>query len=139
MPFDKLIKVKVILRPTVSRAVCPGVKPQSGSVTNFSFSSKFSLDSCGCYFVAPSLTRGRFVIYCCCLVSPAQSLSGLSSSGHKIVFYCPNFRDPPTWRARFPVYLSPRDRVTQLHFRALDSLFVAPEDSQGYGGGMNIC
>jgi hypothetical protein len=30
-----------------------------GPATNFSFSLKFSLDSCGCYFVAPSLTRGR--------------------------------------------------------------------------------
>jgi hypothetical protein len=27
-----------------------------GPVTNFSFSLKFSLDSCGCYFIAPSLT-----------------------------------------------------------------------------------
>jgi hypothetical protein len=42
------VKVKVILRPTVSRrSVCPGVRPPSGPVTNFSFSLKFSLDSCG--------------------------------------------------------------------------------------------
>jgi hypothetical protein len=40
-------QVKVILRTTVSRLVCPGVRPQSEIVTNVSFSLKFSLDSCG--------------------------------------------------------------------------------------------
>jgi hypothetical protein len=41
------VKLKVPLRPTVSRPVCPGVRPPSGPMTNFSFSLKFSLDSCG--------------------------------------------------------------------------------------------
>jgi hypothetical protein len=40
-------KVEVTLRPTVSRPVCPGVRPQAGPVTNYSSSLKFSLDSCG--------------------------------------------------------------------------------------------
>jgi hypothetical protein len=35
-----------------------------------------------------------------------------------------------------PVFISPRNRVAQLYPRALDSLFVAPYDSQGYGGGI---
>jgi hypothetical protein len=39
-------KVKVILRLTVSRLASPSVRSQSEPVTNFSFSLKFSLDSC---------------------------------------------------------------------------------------------
>jgi hypothetical protein len=66
------VKVEVILRPTISRRVCPDVRPPSGSVTNFSFSLSFSLDSCES--VAPSLTRGRvgnllLLLSLACLVS----------------------------------------------------------------------
>jgi hypothetical protein len=35
-----------------------------------------------------------------------------------------------------PVFISPRNRVAQLHPQALGSLFVASFDSQGYGGGI---
>jgi hypothetical protein len=34
------------------------------------------------------------------------------------------------------VFISPRDRVAQLYPQAPGSLFVAPYDSQGYGGGI---
>jgi hypothetical protein len=40
-------KFKVILRPTISRPVSPGVKPKLGPLTNYSFSLKLSLDRCG--------------------------------------------------------------------------------------------
>jgi hypothetical protein len=33
-----------------------------------------------------------------------------------------------------PVFMSPRKRVAQLNSRALGSLYVASNDSQGYGG-----
>jgi hypothetical protein len=39
-----------------------------------------------------------------------------------------SYETPPTWRAR--------NRVAQLYRGALDSLFVASYDSQGYGGGI---
>jgi hypothetical protein len=45
------------------------------------------------------------VIYCRYLASPAQFLSGLSPAGLIIIFYCPNFWDPPTRRARSRIYI----------------------------------
>jgi hypothetical protein len=35
-----------------------------------------------------------------------------------------------------PVFISPRNRVAQLYSRTLGSLYVAFDDSQGYGGGI---
>jgi hypothetical protein len=53
-------QIKFILRPTVSRPVCPGVRP----VTNFSFTLKSSLDSCGFVIMGRPLWReGGSVIY----------------------------------------------------------------------------
>jgi hypothetical protein len=69
-------------RPTVSRPVCPGVRPPLGSVNNFSFSLKFSLDSCGVYyFVSPSLTRGRVCHLILLLALASVILLGSESRG----------------------------------------------------------
>jgi hypothetical protein len=69
---------------------------------NFSFSSKCSLDSCGvCYFVAPSLTRGRVCNLLLLLV--LASSDPRDSRPHFIV---PILETPPTWRVRSP-YLYP--------------------------------
>jgi hypothetical protein len=35
-----------------------------------------------------------------------------------------------------PVFISPRNKVAQLYPHAMGSLFVASDDSQGYGGGI---
>jgi hypothetical protein len=45
-------------------------------------------------------------------------------------------RDSSNLEGQVPVFISPRNRVTRLHPQALDSLFVASYDSQGYGGGV---
>jgi hypothetical protein len=48
------------LRPTVSRPVCPGVRHPSGTRDQFFFLFEISFRQLRfCYFVAPSLTRGR--------------------------------------------------------------------------------
>jgi hypothetical protein len=117
------VKVKVTLRPTASRPVCPGVRPRLWPVTNFSFPLKFSLDSCG--FViswCPLWREGGSVIYCCCLASPAQSLSGLSPAGLKTIFYCPSCWDFPSLDGQVPVFISPWENVAQLYPRPLCQL-----------------
>jgi hypothetical protein len=55
-----LIEVEVNLRPTVSRPVCLGVRRPSGTCDQFSFLLEIPFRHLRvCYFVAPSLTRGR--------------------------------------------------------------------------------
>jgi hypothetical protein len=90
------VKVKVILRPTVSLPVCPGVRPPSGPATNCSFLLEFSFRHLRvCYFVATLWREDGSVIYCCCWSSPEQSRSSLSPSGLNTIFYYPNSSDSP--------------------------------------------
>jgi hypothetical protein len=54
------VEVEVILRPTVSRPVSLGVRSPSGTRENFFFLLEILFRKLRvCYFVAPSLTRGR--------------------------------------------------------------------------------
>jgi hypothetical protein len=102
------VKIRVILRLTVSWPFCPGVRPQSGPITNFSFSLKFSLGSCECVILWRPLWRvDGSVIYCCCLASPVQSLSGLSLVGLKTISYCPSFWDSHDLQGQAPIFMSP--------------------------------
>jgi hypothetical protein len=138
--FVNNLNVKVMLQTTVSRPVFLGVRQKLGPMTNFSFSLKFSSDSCGFIILwHPHWWENRAVIYCCCLASPTQSFLDLSPVGLKIIFYCPNFWDFPTLEGQVPVFLSPRDRLAQLYPQALDSLSVISYDSQGYGGVILTC
>jgi hypothetical protein len=90
------------------RPVCPGVRPQSGPVANFSFPLKCSLDSRGFVVLWRPLWReDGSAIYCCCLASPAQSLWGLSPVGLKTIFYCSNFWDSPNLEGQVPVVYPP--------------------------------
>jgi hypothetical protein len=70
----KAVEVEVILRPTVSRPVCPGVGHPSGTSGKFFFVLEmFFRQLRVCYFVAPFLTRGPVCNLLLLLVSPAQS------------------------------------------------------------------
>jgi hypothetical protein len=100
-------KVHVILQPTVSRPVCPGVRQRSRPVTNFLFSLKLSLDSCLFVLWRPLWREDGSVIYFCCSTSPAQSLSGMSPAGLKAIFYSPNFLDFRNLERQVPVFIFP--------------------------------
>jgi hypothetical protein len=53
-------QAEVDLCPTVSRPVCPGVRRPSGTCDHFFFPLEISFRQLRvCYFIAPSLTRGR--------------------------------------------------------------------------------
>jgi hypothetical protein len=118
------MKMKLInLRPTVSRPVCPGVRRPSETRDQFFFLLEISFRHLRhCYFVAPSLTRGRVcnLLYSCFWALPEHSLLGRIPVELTTIFYC-----------QVPVFISPRNRVAQLYPRALGSFFVASYDSQG--------
>jgi hypothetical protein len=82
-----------------------------------------------CYFVAPSLTRGRVSNL---LVQSAVTL-GSKSRRSVTISYC-SF-ETPIWRARSPYLYPPGTGWLSYTPGALGSLFIASYDSQGYGGG----
>jgi hypothetical protein len=111
-------EVEVFLRPTVSRQVCPGVRPLSGTVRPIFLSSSVDIifrELRVSYYKAPSRQRGWVcnlivnIIYC--LIRDSQNLEG-----------------------QVPVFISPRNRVAQLYPLELSSPFIAVYDTQGYGG-----
>jgi hypothetical protein len=74
-----------MLRPTVSRPVCLGVKPHLGPKT------RFLLVSGNCWFVdvgRPLWREDGSVVYNCSWPSPTQSFSGPILAGLMTIFYC---------------------------------------------------
>jgi hypothetical protein len=57
--------------------------------------------------------------------SPVQSLSGLSPTGLKVIFYYPIFESPPTWKARSP-YLYPPGTLWPSYRPRHWVLFLSP-------------
>jgi hypothetical protein len=90
----------------------------------------------GCYFVAPSLTRGRVCNLFLLLVLASAVPLWSESHGTQDHILLSQFLRLPNLEGQAPVFISPRNKVAQLYPRALDSLSVASYDSQGCGGGI---
>jgi hypothetical protein len=100
--YSRLVKVEVLLRPTISRPVCRVVKnPFWGPRPEFYY----------CHTVAGSLMWGAFSDE-----RTGLSFFGLHQHSHSRVrllrdfittFYCLRFETPPTWRARSPYLYHP--------------------------------
>jgi hypothetical protein len=130
------VEIEVNLRPIVSRQVCLGVRHPYGTSDQFFFLLEIFFKQLQfCYFVAPSLTRGRVcnVLYNCFWALKEHSHLCPSPAELTAIFYCLIW-DTTNLEGQVPVFISPRNKVAQLYPRALGSLFVASYDSQGYGG-----
>jgi hypothetical protein len=68
----------------------------------------------------------------------SKFILGPESRGTRDHILLSQLRDTPNLDGQVPVFISPRNRVAQLYPQALNFLFVASYDSQGYGGGIRI-
>jgi hypothetical protein len=81
---DVEVEVEVILRPTVSRSISLGVRHPSGTCYQFFFLLEiFFRQLRVCYFVAPSLTRGRVCNLLLLLVLASAVPLGSESRGNQ--------------------------------------------------------
>jgi hypothetical protein len=91
MPVCSQVEVEVKLRTAVSRSVRLGVWHPSGTRDQFFFRLENSFRELRiCYFVAPSLTRGRVCNLLLLLILASSVPLGLSPAGLNAIFYCPN-------------------------------------------------
>jgi hypothetical protein len=95
-----------MLRPTISRSVCLGIK-QPCAAQDQVFITVRQLRIC--WGGASSPTRGESVVYNCCSPSPAQSFKGPSPAGLMTIFYCLRIKIPSTW-SEIPIFITPQER-----------------------------
>jgi hypothetical protein len=127
------LKLKLIYdRQSVGQSVLVSGARPSGTSDQIVLLLKISFRQLRlCYFVAPSLTRGRVctLLYNCFWAFPEQSPLCRSPVELTAIFYC-LICDFPNLEGQVPVFISPRNRPVQLYPRALGSLFIASYDSQ---------
>jgi hypothetical protein len=91
-----------------------------------------------CWCRAPSLTRGRVcrLLLLLALASAVVFRSECRGTHDHILLF--QIWDSSNLEGQVSIFISPRNRVTQLYPRVLGFLFAASYDSQGYCGGMGV-
>jgi hypothetical protein len=97
----------------------------------------FHLNTCGYSpYVTSSLTRGWVCSLQLLLALASAVILGSDSRGTHDLILLSQIRDSHNLEGQVLVFISPRNRVTQLNPQALGSLSVAYYFSQGYGEGI---
>jgi hypothetical protein len=98
----------------------------------------FQLNTFGYNYVTSSLTRGLVCrLQLLVILASAVILRSESRGTHDHILLS-QIRDSTILEDQVPVFISHRNRMARWYPQALGSLFVAPCDSQGYGGGIRL-
>jgi hypothetical protein len=115
-----IVKVKVILRPTVCPSVHLGIWDPRPIFPILDFFDSFRFIDVG----RPLWREVGSVLFSFCEASPAQHFSDLSPTGLMSIVYCLYFWNSPNQEGQVPVFISPRNRVAQLYPRPLGSMEI---------------
>jgi hypothetical protein len=130
---DEGNEVEVNLRPTVCRPVCPGARRPSGTHDQLFFLLEISFRQLWlCYFVAPSLTRGRvcnLLVQLLLGLAIAATLGSKSRTTHGHILLS-HLRLPQPGRPGPHIYIPQEQGGPVIPPRVLGSLFVASYDTQ---------
>jgi hypothetical protein len=122
-----------MLRPTVTGPVCLGVIPPIlGPRRDFCY-----YDTVGGLLRWGTVSDEKTGLLFTITAGPRQrSHSQVRVRGSHDQILLSQIRDSPNLKRQVPIFITPKNRVAQLHPQALSSLFVVSYDSQGYGGGI---
>jgi hypothetical protein len=107
-----VVKVKVILRPTVCQSVRLGFQAPIWDPWPIFFFWQFWVYWC---WARSWVSTFQFLPG----IASAQPFSDLSPTGLMSIVFCLYFSDSPNQEGQVPIFISPRNRVAQLYPRAL--------------------
>jgi hypothetical protein len=118
--FPNKAKVKVILRPTVSRLVCLRVRHPSAPHDQIVITVR-QLQVCQCG--APSLTRRHVCGLQLLLRLVSAFILESEYRGTQDHILLPQIRNPPNLEDQIPIFTSPKNKVVQLYSPGTGFLF----------------